>query len=66
MSDHDRYAHIKQVHGEELFKAMNTCKILVVGAGGIGCELLKNLVLSGYVNVEIVRLLTQYLTFFQD
>lgn len=31
-------------------------KILMVGAGGIGCELIKNLVLSGLTNVEIVDL----------
>lgn len=29
-------------------------KILVVGAGGIGCELLKNLVLTGFKDIEIV------------
>lgn len=31
-------------------------RVLMVGAGGIGCELLKNLVLSGFGEVEIVDL----------
>lgn len=31
-------------------------KILMVGAGGIGCELLKNLVLSGFGEIHIVDL----------
>ena len=35
---------------------IQSCKVLVVGAGGIGCELLKNLVLSGFKNIEIIDL----------
>lgn len=31
-------------------------RILMVGAGGIGCELLKNLVLTGYGEIHIVDL----------
>ena len=31
-------------------------KILVVGAGGIGCELLKNLVLTGFKDIEVVSM----------
>lgn len=33
---------------------LENVKILMVGAGGIGCELLKNLVLAGFKNVDIV------------
>lgn len=39
---------------EELRTTVSTCKVLVVGAGGIGCELIKNLVLTGFKNLVIV------------
>lgn len=35
-------------------------KILVVGAGGIGCELLKNLVLTGFKTIEVVIQLDEF------
>lgn len=35
---------------------LSDAKVLVVGAGGIGCELLKNLVLSGCKHIEVVDL----------
>ena len=30
--------------------------LLMVGAGGIGCELLKNLVLTGFKNIQMIDL----------
>ena len=47
-------ASIDGVLEETLQKRINSCKLLVVGAGGIGCELIKNLVLTGFHNVELV------------
>lgn len=39
-----------------LLSAILSSRILLVGSGGIGCELLKNLALSGFRNVEIIDL----------
>ena len=41
---------------ESLRTTVSTSKVLVVGAGGIGCELIKNLVLTGFKNLVIVRM----------
>lgn len=55
MSGHrDTYA--RTLLGAETYARVRSAKVLVVGAGGIGCELLKNLVLVGFGNIEIIDL----------
>jgi ubiquitin-like 1-activating enzyme E1 B len=50
-----RDSYNKRVLGKELYDKVSNSRILLVGAGGIGCELLKNLVLSGFKTIEVVR-----------
>ncbi|KAF2189841.1 ubiquitin-activating enzyme E1 3 [Zopfia rhizophila CBS 207.26] len=49
----DRYP--KQSLGS-LYSRIKQSRVLMVGAGGIGCELLKNLVLTGFGEIHIVDL----------
>ncbi|KAK2746969.1 E1 ubiquitin-activating protein uba2 [Myotisia sp. PD_48] len=39
-----------------LTSKLRDCRVLLVGAGGIGCELLKNLLLSGFGTIHIIDL----------
>lgn len=47
-------AFVNGVFAADLQDKILSSKVLVVGAGGIGCEILKNLVLSGFKSIEIV------------
>ena len=42
------------VLGRDAYTLLKDAKVLMVGAGGIGCELLKNLVCSGFSNITVV------------
>ena len=41
--------------GGELAEKVQKSRVLVVGTGGIGCELIKNLVLTGFRDIVMVR-----------
>jgi len=44
------------IFGEETSKLISDSNLLVVGAGGIGCELVKALSLSGFKKLSIIDL----------
>ncbi|KAK3851796.1 hypothetical protein Pcinc_041577 [Petrolisthes cinctipes] len=48
--------HIPGLLEEKLRAGITSSKVLVVGAGGIGCELLKDLVLAGFEDIEVIDL----------
>ncbi|KAJ5918518.1 ubiquitin-like activating enzyme [Penicillium verhagenii] len=47
---------IKRSLGVSLTRTIQESRVLLVGAGGIGCELLKNLVLTGFGEIHIIDL----------
>ena len=44
------------VYGTQITKKIAESKVLVVGAGGIGCELVKALSMSGFKDVVVIDL----------
>ncbi|KAJ3029889.1 UNVERIFIED_CONTAM: E1 ubiquitin-activating protein uba2 [Siphonaria sp. JEL0065] len=52
----NRHFEASRAVGVESWKRAVDKKILMVGAGGIGCELLKDLVMAGFTNIEIIDL----------
>ncbi|KZV61476.1 hypothetical protein PENSPDRAFT_643315 [Peniophora sp. CONT] len=56
LSSDGRYSHARAILGPELHDKLPTLKVLLVGAGGIGCELLKNIVLAGFGNITLLDL----------
>ncbi|KAI0084615.1 hypothetical protein BDY19DRAFT_898178 [Irpex rosettiformis] len=51
-----RSAHATAILGPELAARLPEVKVLLVGAGGIGCELLKNIVLTGFGRITLLDL----------
>ena len=51
-----RYNDVSLVFGKEILPTLKTKKVLLVGAGGIGCEVLKNLVMTGFLSIEVIDL----------
>ncbi|KAF9479531.1 hypothetical protein BDN70DRAFT_932510 [Pholiota conissans] len=51
-----RSAHAKAILGPELHAQLANTNVLLVGAGGIGCELLKNIVLTGFGKITLLDL----------
>ncbi|KAF5339556.1 hypothetical protein D9611_011489 [Ephemerocybe angulata] len=51
-----RGTHAKAILGPELYAKLENTHVLLVGAGGIGCELLKNIVLTGFGRITLLDL----------
>ena len=44
------------IYGQGVADLVKNSKVLVVGAGGIGCELVKCLSMSGFINIKVIDL----------
>jgi ubiquitin-like 1-activating enzyme E1 B len=43
------------IYGKDVAQKVVSSNVLVVGAGGIGCELMKTLSMTGFTKVSIVN-----------
>ncbi|KAI9509329.1 hypothetical protein F5148DRAFT_1012509 [Russula earlei] len=55
-SPKSRGRHARAILGPKLHDRLPNMKVLIVGAGGIGCELLKNAVLTGFGHITLLDL----------
>ncbi|MBW0476923.1 hypothetical protein O181_016638 [Austropuccinia psidii MF-1] len=54
--EHARHRHLISLFGHQAYHRIKHSSVLVVGAGGIGCELLKNLVCTGFGHITLIDL----------
>ena len=57
---------LSSIYSSEEIDRVERSKVLLVGAGGIGCEILKNLVYSNFLHIEIIgtSFFIQFIPFF--
>lgn len=51
-----KQSKLEIIYGKELAQKVLAAKVLVVGAGGIGCELVKVLSMTGFTQLAVIDL----------